>query len=322
MVNLITLADLLVREQHLGYSGNYAFPMARQLLTDAIGLTREQVEATMQSLVSHIEPRARALGLGQASTTELYQQALTQANKELGRVSGQLAVKNRKLQIRAKFFDALAGFQSELRPDAPPQVVLQAIGQTAVTSMEVSSAAVFSLPPGRDYAEAILVDGNGDVFETTIVEKSEIRNPKSEANPKAEIPDLKSADGKPSSGDGPVLTVGPELEWLMAGISPRLANDKRFWICLEADGECIGGVVWGAVAGEAQRLSTQGPGNHGSGERLEPGASHRTNSPKKPAHYRNNSPRLIASFRRPRPRFCGARHSLQSAKWPRARLMR
>ena len=25
MVNLVTLADLLVREQHLGYSGNYTY---------------------------------------------------------------------------------------------------------------------------------------------------------------------------------------------------------------------------------------------------------------------------------------------------------
>ena len=40
-------------------------------------------------------------------------------------------------------------------------------------------------------------------------------------------------------------------------ISPRLAADKRFWICLEADGHCVGGVVWGAPAGEAARLSSQ-----------------------------------------------------------------
>jgi signal transduction histidine kinase len=40
-------------------------------------------------------------------------------------------------------------------------------------------------------------------------------------------------------------------------ISPRLGHDKRFWICLEADGQCIGGVVWGARAGESQRLSPQ-----------------------------------------------------------------
>ncbi|HMB95348.1 MAG TPA: HDOD domain-containing protein [Tepidisphaeraceae bacterium] len=263
MVNLITLADLLVREQHLGYSGNYIFPMARQILIDAIGLTREQVETVLQKLVAHIEPRAQALGLGQASSNELYQQALAQANKELGRVSGQLATKNRKLQIRAKFFDALSGFQAELRPDAPPETVLQAIGQTAVTTLDVTSAAVFSLPPGRDYADAILVDANGEVFEQTIIECS------ADALSKVKTP-MSSAESKPSAaksstasalrrepGDGPVMAAGSELEWLLNAVSPRLAHDQRYWICLEADGACIGGVVWGAPAGEAQRLSPQ-----------------------------------------------------------------
>ncbi len=257
MVNLITLADLLVREQHLGYSGNYLFPTARQILAESVGGTTAQIESVLDKLVSHIEPRARVLGLGQASSGELYHQALAQANRELGRVSGQLAAKNRKLQVRAQFFDALAGFQAELRPDAPPGIVLQAIGQTAAAAMNLTSAAVFSMPPGREYAETILVDGDGDVFETTIIEKpeagkSEARNPKSETNPKSEIRNPKSM-----CGDGPVLNAGPELEWFLAAVSPRLGHEQRFWICLEADGACIGGVVWGAAVGESQRLGNQ-----------------------------------------------------------------
>src|SRR5205823_10251270 len=88
LVNLITLADLLAREHHLGYSGNFSFPVTRQLLCDAIGITREQIEGVLHDLVEAIEPRARTLGLGQASSRELYQQALSQANKELGRVTG------------------------------------------------------------------------------------------------------------------------------------------------------------------------------------------------------------------------------------------
>src|SRR5207253_4290065 len=82
MVNLITLADTLVREQHLGYSGNYTFPVPRQALLEAMGLSSEQVEAALAKLVERIEPRSVALGLGQTSSGELYQQALAQANKE------------------------------------------------------------------------------------------------------------------------------------------------------------------------------------------------------------------------------------------------
>lgn len=243
MVNLVTLADQIVREQHLGYSGNFSFPIPRQVLLNAIGLDAKKLNELIPQLVEHIEPRAKSLGLGQASTNELYQQALTQANKELGRVSDQLASRNRKLSIRAKFFEALSSFQAELRPDAPPQTVLHAIGQTAVAVLDVTSAAVFSLPPGRGYAEAILVDGSGDVFETTLVDV-------------AESPQAAGAPNR-KPGDGPIQPVGESLEWFLTAVSPRLGHTNRYWICLEADGQCIGGVMWGAPEGEAQRLSTQ-----------------------------------------------------------------
>ncbi|MDP9174277.1 MAG: HDOD domain-containing protein [Planctomycetota bacterium] len=238
MVNLVTLADLIVREQHLGYSGNYQFNIGRDRLIAAIGLTRETADAAIQKLVERIESRAHALQLSQASTQELYQQALARANQELGRVSGQLAQKNRRLAVRAKFFDALSTFQSELRPDSPPQIVLQAIGQTAASVLGGSSVGAFSLMPTQDFAEVLLFDAQGDVFDTTLVD----------------------CDKRPSAretGEGPVLRAGDELDWLLAAISPRLSGDHRFWISLEAEGACVGGVVWGAAPGESQRLSPQ-----------------------------------------------------------------
>jgi signal transduction histidine kinase len=76
-----------------------------------------------------------------------------------------------------------------------------------------------------------------------------VEPPRSEANHRSRL--------KPASGDGPVLAAGNEMEWFVGAVSPRLPEAHRFWICLEADGACIGGVVWGAAAGEAQRLSPQ-----------------------------------------------------------------
>ena len=238
LVNLVTLADVLVREQHLGYSGNYIFSIPRAALIEAVGVPVAAVDAVLHQLVAHIEPRANALGLGQSSSSDLYLQALVQANKELGRMTGQLAAKNRRLAVRAKFFDALSQFQAELRPDVAPQKVLQAIGQTAVVTLDVTSAAVFSAIPGQSFAEVLLLDGNGDIFEHTVIDCP---------NPLA----------NPPSSDGPVLPAGEELEWLLTAISPRLGGDQRFWICMEADGQCIGGIAWGNRTGESQRLAPQ-----------------------------------------------------------------
>ncbi len=146
--------------------------------------------------------------------------------------------KNKRLAIRSKFFNDLSEFQGGLQPDASPQTVIRAIGQTAVSFLDVTSVGVFSLMPGQDFAEVMLFDANGDVFETTLV-------------------DCLSRPPQPGTGEGPVLSAGPDMEWLMSAVSPRLAFDHRYWICLEGDNNCIGGVLWGAMSGEATRLGPQ-----------------------------------------------------------------
>jgi signal transduction histidine kinase/HD-like signal output (HDOD) protein len=237
LINLISLADLLVREQHLGYSGNYIL-VGRSALLESLSLKPSQVDEVMSRLVAHIEPRATALGLGQASSDEMYRDALGQANKELGRISSQLAAKNRKLLVRAKFFDALSQFQGEIRPDAAPAKVLHAIGQTGAEVLGVKVVGAFSLPPGATFAEAALVNQTGELIQTSLI-------------------DCHARPANPLAGEGPVIAAGDELEWLLSAISPRLADRGRFWICLEADNQCIGGVIWGAAPGESQRLGTQ-----------------------------------------------------------------
>lgn len=238
LVSLITLADMIVREQHLGFSGNYSFTIPKQVVVDAVGASPEQVESAVSALVDRIQPHTAAMGIGQVTAGQLYQGAITQANKELDRVQGELAVKNKRLAIRAKFFEALSGFQGEMRPDAPPHTALRAIGQTAVGVLDVTSVAAFSLIPGQDFAEVLLFDSNGEVFESTLV-------------------DCPQRPTTPGVGNGPVLSAATDLEWLLAAISPRLAHEQRFWICLEADGLCVGGLVWGALPGESARLGPQ-----------------------------------------------------------------
>ena len=238
MINLITLADHLVREQHLGYSGNYTFPISRKALMDAIGIQHDDVDQCLRELVSHVEPRAEALGLNSITSNELYLQSLSQANKELSRTTQQLSAKNKKLSVRAKYFDAMSKFQSACRAQSTPRQILEAIGQVAVDVLDLTSAAMVSIPHDDGIAETLLVDADGEVFQHSTVE----------------CPKIFPAMG---GGLGPVLSAGNELDWLMSHISPRLAYDQRYWVALELEGRCIGGIVWGAKPGEANRLANQ-----------------------------------------------------------------
>jgi HD-like signal output (HDOD) protein len=255
MINLITLADLIVRQQHLGYSGNYSFTLSRERLGEAVGLATPSVESAVTRLVDRIQSRAGALQLGQTSTQELYHQALQRANQELGRASGQLAAKNRRLAVRAQYFDALSAFQGQLRADAAPQTVLRAIGQTAVGVLGVRCVAAFSLMPAQDFAEVLLFDEAGEIFESSLVD----------------------CPARPGVGDGPVLHAGDELDWLLSAISPRLVGDQRYWDLPFRRRN----LRWWRRLGRRRRRGaaprSPGPGTQRHGRRLGAGSAHRPN---------------------------------------------
>jgi putative nucleotidyltransferase with HDIG domain len=258
LVHLVTLADVLVRQQHVGYSGNYAFTVPVPALLDALSLTQEVLDDASTRLVARLEPRAKALGLGASTSEDLYRQALIQANKELSRVTDQLQTKNRKLAIRAKFFEALSGFHDELRPDAPPSVVLHAIGQTAAGVLDADAVATFSLSNGGRMAEMQVVNKAGEIVQRGLVEGSRDEQ-RATSNENASLPLVPGHSSlvPPSAGDGPLYPVGQELEWISGTVAPRLGGSHLYWIALKADGVCIGGVMWGATADEPTRLASQ-----------------------------------------------------------------
>ena len=295
-VNLVTLADLLVRQQHLGYSGNHAFPVGRESLLAATGLSAGQVDQAVAKLVARMEPRSAALGLGQTTSGDLYRAALAQANQELARVGGQLAAKAKRVGQRAKFFDVLHQFQADLRPDATAQQALSAVAAAAAAFVGVDRVAAFSLPPGKDYAESALCAADGAVLESAFVElpgmaeltaggagvtEDEIRAAQelargatpgagagrpaewplaaSPISPTTTLPPPRSpapVESAPAT-DALVLPAGDDVEWFTGALAPKLPGDRRFWLCLQADGRCVGGVAWGASADELDRLRPQ-----------------------------------------------------------------
>jgi len=192
----------------------------------------------LTSLIARVEPRATALGLGQSTSEDLYRQALTRANGELGRLTDQLTIKNKKLAVRAKFFEALSQFHGELRPDAPVATVLQAVAHTAAGVMNVERCGAFSLL--NDQAQVIAVMRDGEVVEAKI-EPAPTPMPPLEGNPQ-------------TIG---VRPVDKPLEWVVEGVAPKLGGSRLFWIPLLSEGVTIGGVVFGGEIGLDHRLSQQ-----------------------------------------------------------------
>ena len=112
--------------------------------------------------------------------------------------------------------------------------MLRAVAHTAAGLLGTTAAVAFSLPPGSTAAEAVAVDAAGAVQNIVSVE----------------FPTPPAAAG--------IAEAGPDMEPLLSAMGPRLAPGGRFWLPLTADtGGCVGGLIWGAPAGEPARLEPQ-----------------------------------------------------------------
>ena len=90
MVGLIQLADQVVRESHIGYSGNYHYASHHDNLADGLGVGRKVVRGVMDELHAGLERRLLDLGIEEIPTKELYLQSIAQANQCLGKINQNL----------------------------------------------------------------------------------------------------------------------------------------------------------------------------------------------------------------------------------------
>jgi len=113
LVEIVHLADHLVRRQRIGYSG-YNRAVDLPALADRLGLDESALDAVVMELGPLVEQNCRLVGFAALTTSELYTRALAEANEELGRVNEELTLTNRRLEMRSRCFEALRRFHAAL----------------------------------------------------------------------------------------------------------------------------------------------------------------------------------------------------------------
>ena len=90
MIGLISLADLIARRMHAGYSGNYSQRVEVGELAQKLGLNPQAVADVADNLHETLKARAEVLGLFEESSNELLLDAVQRANQALGRINAVL----------------------------------------------------------------------------------------------------------------------------------------------------------------------------------------------------------------------------------------
>jgi putative nucleotidyltransferase with HDIG domain len=152
-IQRVYLADLLAREQHIGYSGNFVFDDRAERVADRLGVRPDGFQRVLAGLPQMLEERAELLGLQAIDGGQLYVRAMAEANEELAQLNRSLSESHRKLQTRSNYFQAIVALDRQVSPRSTVQQVCVAAAQAVRTALCVEAVAVIARSPGEAYAE-------------------------------------------------------------------------------------------------------------------------------------------------------------------------
>ncbi len=153
MIGLVSLADLLARRNHLGYSGNFSFNQTQKDLAEALGFKPHLVESVTNQLHEELIKRESVLGLEDKPSREIFLQSIQQANQVLGRLNTALERRNRTATNQARILDAVTLFQSQITPDRSVQDVIDQVVLNASQILGQGFYAVLYQPQVKHTAE-------------------------------------------------------------------------------------------------------------------------------------------------------------------------
>jgi signal transduction histidine kinase len=114
LVHAVHLADILAREQRIGYSGNHVIAESSADVARQLGLTVETVAEAGRRLGEELTERSSLLGLETGSEAQVYFEALTAANRELGQLNAHLQAQALSLGRRSAYFGLLSDLAARL----------------------------------------------------------------------------------------------------------------------------------------------------------------------------------------------------------------
>ncbi len=239
MVLVVGLADMLARRQHIGFSGNYLFPYETSQYAQALGLGIGDIDAVTRGLTEALELRARAIGLYDVESKQLYLQSIANANAELGRVNQTLAMQNRKLAMRSTCFEMMTKFYQRIVPAASPAQLLVEVGNVGHTFFDSPKMALFSQDPDQKVGEVLLFDATsaGGTGGKAGGHESFLMNMPAHGGDQR-----LGREGRANQSF--TRQASPQLDWLMERVQPFLGTTQCWFMPLLCGAEPVGGVVW------------------------------------------------------------------------------
>ena len=153
LIGLVALADLIVRRQHIGYSGNFSTRDDPAKLATSLGLDPARVESITGQLHEQLQERSDLLGLDETPATDLLLQSIKQANETLGRLNGVLERRGQTAARQSQVLEAIARFHADAAADRGVQDVIDHVVSSAASVIGADFYAVLHQHPSNGGAD-------------------------------------------------------------------------------------------------------------------------------------------------------------------------
>ncbi|MBN2375952.1 MAG: HDOD domain-containing protein [Sedimentisphaerales bacterium] len=232
IVKAVHLADVLAREQRIGYSGNYGLFETAEELAEKLNC-EGVIDETARELRKEITDRADLLGLNDVSSEELYYEAMGQANRELGHLNMRLQQQNENLQRRSVYFNLLSEMNGSLRVRQSVVDVCGLIAELWQRHLLSSNCAVYASSQDDMMIEGAIKLQNEIDASVFLVDRTD--------DPEA---DLSRQAGQGRSIGFAVSRVGQDYGWFFEQVAPMFAMDRTMVIPLWNGEDLVGGILW------------------------------------------------------------------------------
>lgn len=116
MIALITLADHLVRKQHLGFSGNHVFADDLATLCKHVGVTTEDTREVAGLVHNETARRCEILGVSETPPEGLFLASIARANQALGRINEALERRSQSAHRSEQVLRGIIDFHQQATP--------------------------------------------------------------------------------------------------------------------------------------------------------------------------------------------------------------
>ncbi|NOG54976.1 MAG: HDOD domain-containing protein [Planctomycetes bacterium] len=130
-IGLVSLCDLLVRQQHIGYSGNHTRTGDVAKMAGDLQLDLSTVEAVTDDLHAAVSAESEVLGLETEAPQQLFLESIARANVTLGRINEVLDRRSRSSRRHERVLHAISEFHQQT---VPGLTMVSACGQVVASA--------------------------------------------------------------------------------------------------------------------------------------------------------------------------------------------